>query len=168
MLDFIYNTPTKVFFGKDKQKEVGKIISDLGYKKIMLQYGKGSIKQSGLYDEIMASLKEHDITVVEMGGVEPNPKVEFVRNAVKIAKESGVEMILAVGGRKRDRFKQVHRAWCKSRRGRLGFSNRQSRAQRRVARGVRVNAFGSGKRNEFIGGIIKSFNQQKERVHHRI
>ena len=98
MLDFIYNTPTKVFFGKDKQKEVGKIISDLGYKKIMLQYGKGSIKQSGLYDEIMASLKEYDISVVEMGGVESNPKVEFVRSAVKIAKESGVEMILAVGG----------------------------------------------------------------------
>ena len=98
MLDFIYNTPTKVFFGKDKHKEVGKIVSEYGYKKIMLQYGKGSIKKSGLYDEIISSLTEYNIEVVEMGGVEPNPKLSFVREAIKVAKETGVEMILAVGG----------------------------------------------------------------------
>ena len=98
MLDFIYNTPTKVFFGKDKHKEVGKIISEYGYKKIMLQYGKGSIKKSGLYDEIISSLNEYNIEVVEMGGVEPNPKLSFVRDAIKVAKQTGVEMILAVGG----------------------------------------------------------------------
>jgi len=98
MLDFIYNTPTTVYFGKDKHKEVGKIIKDYGYKKIMLQYGKGSIKKSGLYDEVMSSLTANGIEVVEMGGVEPNPKLSFVRNAVKVAKETGVEMILAVGG----------------------------------------------------------------------
>ena len=46
MLDFEFYTPTKVFFGKDKQKDIGKIISEYGYKKIMLQYGKGSIKTS--------------------------------------------------------------------------------------------------------------------------
>lgn len=98
MLDFIYNTPTKVFFGKDTHKQVGKIIADYGYKKIMMQYGKGSIKKSGLYDEIMQSLNEYKITVVEKGGVEPNPKLSFVRDAVKIAKEENVELILAVGG----------------------------------------------------------------------
>lgn len=98
MLDFEFYTPTKVFFGKGKQKDVGKIISDYGYKKIMLQYGKGSIKRSGLYDEIMTSLKEYNIDVVEMGGVEPNPKIEFVRDAVKLAKETGTQLVLAVGG----------------------------------------------------------------------
>ena len=98
MLDFIYNTPTKVFFGKDTHKQVGKIIADYGYKKIMMQYGKGSIKKSGLYDEIMQSLNEYKITVVEKGGVEPNPKLSFVRDAVKIAKEEEIELILAVGG----------------------------------------------------------------------
>lgn len=98
MLDFIYNTPTKVYFGKDKQKEIGKIISDLGYNKIMLQYGKNSIKKSGLYDEVISSLKQHNIKVVECGGVEPNPKVEFVREAIKIAKKTKVQLILAVGG----------------------------------------------------------------------
>ncbi len=98
MLDFTYYAPTKVHFGRDKQKEVGKIISEYGYKTIMMQYGKSSIKKNGLYDEVMASLNEYGIKVIEMGGVEPNPKVSFVREAAKVAKENKVEMILAVGG----------------------------------------------------------------------
>ncbi len=98
MKDFIYYAPTKVFFGKEKHKDIGNIIKEYGYKNIMLQYGQGSIKKSGLYDDIMTSLKESGINVVEMGGVEPNPKLSFVREAVKVAKENNVEMILAVGG----------------------------------------------------------------------
>lgn len=98
MKDFIYYTPTKVFFGKDRHKDIGKIIKEFGYNNIMLQYGQGSIKKTGLYDEVMASLSECGINVVEMGGVEPNPKLSFVREAVKVAKENNVQMILAVGG----------------------------------------------------------------------
>ena len=98
MLDFTYYTPTKVYFGKDTHKNVGEIIKNYGYKKIMLQYGKGSIKKSGLYDEVMKSLEENGIEVVLMGGVEPNPKLSFVREAIKFAREEKVEMILAVGG----------------------------------------------------------------------
>lgn len=98
MLDFLYYAPTKVFFGREKHKEVGKIIKEYGFSKIMLQYGKESIKKNGIYDEVMASLRENEIEVIEMGGVEPNPKVSFVRKAAKKAKEEKVEMILAVGG----------------------------------------------------------------------
>ncbi len=98
MREFYYHTPTEVFFGKGKEKEVGKIISSFGVKKVMLQYGKNSIKKSGLYDTVISALKASDIEVVEMGGVEPNPKLTFVREAVKIAKAEKVEMILAVGG----------------------------------------------------------------------
>ncbi len=98
MQDFIYNTPTTVYFGKDKEKEVGSIIASYGYKKIMMQYGKGSIKSSGLYDTVIASLKENSIEVIEFGGVEPNPKLEFVREAIKVAIKEKVELILAVGG----------------------------------------------------------------------
>ena len=98
MLDFVYNTPTKVFFGKNTQAEVGKIIKDYGYTKIMIQYGKTSIKKSGLYDQVVSSLNENGIKFVEMGGVEPNPKVEFVRDAICLAKRENVELILAVGG----------------------------------------------------------------------
>lgn len=98
MLDFTYYTPTKVVFGKNGHKKVGEIIKSYGYKKIMMQYGKGSIKKIGLYDEVMSSLKENNIEVVEMGGVEPNPKLSFVRKAIDIARKENVEMILAVGG----------------------------------------------------------------------
>ncbi len=98
MLDFTYYAPTKVYFGRGEQRDVGRIIQDYGYKKIMLQYGKESIKKSGLYDEVMASLAEYGIEVIEAGGVEPNPKVSFVREAVVLAKKEKVEMILAVGG----------------------------------------------------------------------
>ncbi len=98
MRNFVFNTPTKVFFGKDTHKNIGEIVKQYGFKKIMMQYGKSSIKKNGLYDEIMNSLKENEIEVIEMGAVEPNPKVTFVREAVKVAKEQGVELILAVGG----------------------------------------------------------------------
>lgn len=98
MQDFTYYAPTKVFFGRDKHKDIGKIVKSYGFDNIMLQYGKESIKKSGLYDEVMLSLSENGIKVVEMGGVEPNPKLSFVIEAVKVAKETGVQMILAVGG----------------------------------------------------------------------
>ncbi len=98
MRDFIYYAPTKVHFGKNEHKKVGKIIKEYGFSTIMMQYGMGSIKKSGLYDEVMASLKENGIKVIEMGGVEPNPNITFVRNAIKVARENKVEMILAVGG----------------------------------------------------------------------
>ncbi len=98
MLNFEYYAPTKVFFGKDRQSQIGEIISGYGYKKIMMIYGKGSIKTTGLYDEIINSLSKNGIDVVEIGGVEPNPKIEFVRQAISIAKNEKVELVLAVGG----------------------------------------------------------------------
>ena len=98
MRDFIYYTPTKVIFGKDKHKEVGNIIKEYGFKKIMLMYGKGSVKSSGLFDEVMNSLNENGIEVVEMGGVEPNPTLIFARKAIEKARANNVEMVLAVGG----------------------------------------------------------------------
>jgi len=98
MRDFTYYAPTKVFFGKGKENEVGEIIKGYGFNKIMMQYGRASIKENGLYDRVMTSLKANGIEVVEMGGVEPNPKLDFIRKAVEVAKEEKVELILAVGG----------------------------------------------------------------------
>lgn len=98
MRDFNFYTPTKIYFGKNKEALVGEIIKEYGFKKIMLQYGMGSIKKCGLYDTVMTSLKENGIEVVEAGGVEPNPKYDFIKNAVEIAKKENVELILAVGG----------------------------------------------------------------------
>lgn len=98
MLDFIYNTPTTVYFGKEKEKQIGEIIKGYGYTKIMMQYGKGSIKKSGLYDIVIDALHKAGIQIIEVGGVEPNPKLDFVYKAIEIAKSEKVQMILAVGG----------------------------------------------------------------------
>jgi len=98
MNNFTYYAPTKVFFGKGEENNVGKIISSYGYKKVMLHYGGGSIKKSGLYDRVVKSLVENGIEYVDFGGVEPNPKLSMVRKGAKLCREQGVEMLLAIGG----------------------------------------------------------------------
>ena len=98
MLNFIYNTPTKVFFGKDEELKIGSIIKEYGFKKILLHYGKSSIKKNGLYDIIIGKLQENGIDYVELGGVEPNPKLSLVEKGIEIVKKEKIDMILAVGG----------------------------------------------------------------------
>ena len=93
MQDFIYNAPTKVYFGKGKEREIGKIVKEYGYSKIMVQYGQGSVVRSGLLDTVLKELKDNGIEVVLLGGVEPNPKITFVREAIKIAKSEKVELV---------------------------------------------------------------------------
>ena len=83
MLDFTYYAPTKVYFGKGKHHEVGEIIKNYGFTKIMLMYGKGSIKKSGIYDNVIRSLSAAGISYVEMGGVDPNPNLNFVKKQWK-------------------------------------------------------------------------------------
>ena len=92
---FMYNAPTKLFIDCDLDN-LGKIVKSYGYKNILLLYGGGSIKKSGLYDKVVQSLVENEINYVEAGGVEPNPKVSLVREV--LAKNYEFEMILAVGG----------------------------------------------------------------------
>jgi alcohol dehydrogenase YqhD (iron-dependent ADH family) len=98
MLPFQYYAPTKVFFGKDTHLKVGEIITQYGYKTILLHYGGGSIVKNGIYDQVTAALKAAGLRVVELGGVQPNPKLSLVREGVKLCKEQGVELVLAVGG----------------------------------------------------------------------
>lgn len=98
MEQFSYYTPTKVIFGKGVQSQVGEVIRSYGYKKILLHYGSGSIKRSGLYDQIVASLNASGIEFVELGGVQPNPKLSLSRKAAQLCIDEQVEMILAVGG----------------------------------------------------------------------
>lgn len=98
MINFEYYTPTKVFFGKDTHKNIGEIIKSYSYKKILFHYGKGSIRKTGLYDQVAGSLKDNGIDFVELGGVEANPKVSLVRVGAELCKREKVDMVLAVGG----------------------------------------------------------------------
>jgi len=97
VLNFTYHIPTKIYFGKGEHKRVGEYVRPYA-RKILLHYGGGSIKRSGLYDEIVASLHEAGIAFAELGGVVPNPRVSLVYEGIALCRREGVELILAVGG----------------------------------------------------------------------
>ncbi|QKF73628.1 iron-containing alcohol dehydrogenase [Aliarcobacter faecis] len=98
MENFSFYNPTRVEFGKDKEKNIGKYISEFGVKKVLLVYGSERIKKDGLFDTVEKSLKENSIEFVSFGGVISNPIIKTVREAIKMAKEQKVEAILSVGG----------------------------------------------------------------------
>ena len=98
MENFAYYTPTKVVFGKDEEKNIGKLAKEFGAKKVLIHYGGGSAVRSGLIDKIKTSLTEESISFVELGGVKPNPRLSLIYEGIKLAKENSVDFILAVGG----------------------------------------------------------------------
>ena len=98
MNNFDFCSPTKIFFGKDKETLIGDIIKEYGFKKVLFHYGKSSIFKTGLYDKVVDSLKRNNIEFIELGGVEPNPDITLVRKGVEICKNNDVDLILAVGG----------------------------------------------------------------------
>lgn len=94
MNNFVFQNPTKLIFGKG---QIAKLSEELPKgKKIMVTFGGGSVKNNGVYDQVVAALEGFDF--VEFWGIEPNPKVETLRKAVEICKSEGVEFLLAVGG----------------------------------------------------------------------
>lgn len=94
---FSYHNPTKLYFGEESLGFLKDEMKNYG-ENILLVYGGGSIKKSGLYDEISAILKECGKSVAEVSGVMPNPTVDKLREGVKIARENNSDFILAVGG----------------------------------------------------------------------
>lgn len=95
--NFTYCNPTKLYFGKESIKGLNKELPKYG-KNVLLVYGGGSIKKSGIYDEIVKILKENGKEVFEDAGVMPNPTVEKLNEGVDIARKSKADFILAVGG----------------------------------------------------------------------
>ena len=95
MNNFTYHVYTDVRFGKDQINTLPELVAPLG-RKVLLVYGGGSIKKNGIYAKIQELLSDCDI--YELSGIEPNPKIESVREGVKLCKEHGIELVLAVGG----------------------------------------------------------------------
>ena len=98
MKDFIYYAPTKVFFGKGVEKQVGPTLYSHGFKHVLVHFGGGSVVRNGLLDIVRSSLAAAGVTWVELGGVEPNPKIALIREGIEFAKTNKVECIVAVGG----------------------------------------------------------------------
>lgn len=97
MLNYIHNIPTKILFGKGMISKLAEVLRPFG-KNVLLTYGGGSIKKTGLYDKVMDILSDEGFTVTECGGIEPNPRIESVERGVKLCKENSIDVILAVGG----------------------------------------------------------------------
>ena len=98
MYNFNYYTPTKVVFGKNTEDQCGELVKEQGCKKVLIHYGSGSVRRSGLLDKVKASLDDAEIDYIELGGAVPNPRLSLVYEGIGLAKKEGVDFILAVGG----------------------------------------------------------------------
>ena len=97
MENFTFRNTTKIIFGKDAESRVGVEAARYG-NKILLHYGGGSIKKYGLYDRILKSLKDAGLEIIELGGVQPNPRLSLVKRGIDICRKEKIEFILAIGG----------------------------------------------------------------------
>jgi len=96
MNNFTYSIPTKVYFGKGQIRHLTEL-RESG-SRVLLVYGGGSIKRTGLYDTAMKLLLEAGLKVFELAGVEPNPRIQTVRRGAEICKTEKADMVLAIGG----------------------------------------------------------------------
>lgn len=97
MNSFVYDIPVKVYFGENQLQHLGEELSKFG-KRVLLTYGGGSIKKTGLYDTVMSEIKKNGLEVFELSGIEPNPRIKSVRKGVRICKDEKIDVLLAVGG----------------------------------------------------------------------
>ncbi len=98
MKNFTYYAPTRVMFGKGTEEELGKIVSGYGFHKVLIHFGGGSVKRSGLLERLEKSLAAAGVEYVEFGGVQPNPKLSLVREAIQVCVQEQADLVLAVGG----------------------------------------------------------------------
>ena len=98
MRNFEYFAPTKVVFGEGAEERAGELVKEFGGTKVLVHFGGQSAKRSGVLDRVVSSLDAAGVEHVLFGGVEPNPHISLVRDGIKVAKEAGVDFLLAVGG----------------------------------------------------------------------
>lgn len=98
MRDFTFFNPTRIEFGKEKEANIGQYIKEFGVNSVLILYGSDRVKRNGLFSRVATSLEEQGITFAELGGVISNPLISRVRDAITVAKEKGLQGIVAVGG----------------------------------------------------------------------
>ena len=98
MKDFNFYAPTRVVFGRESEARLPELIKQYGGTKVLIHYGGGSARRSGLLDKVEKMLTEAGINFVELGGVVPNPLLSKVKEGIDLCSREGVDFILAVGG----------------------------------------------------------------------
>ena len=98
MKDFVFYSPTKVVFGQNGVEQTGALTAAFGGKKVLVHFGSGSARKSGLLDRVCRSLEEQGIAYVTLGGVKPNPRLSLIREGIRLGRQEKVDFLLAVGG----------------------------------------------------------------------
>lgn len=98
MINFNFYSPTEFVFGKDTELKIAKLLTKHGANRVLIHYGGGSIKKSGLYDRVITVLNDHDIKYFELGGVVPNPRSKLVYEGINLVRKEKIDFILAIGG----------------------------------------------------------------------
>lgn len=97
MINFDFQCKTEIIFGKGTEHQVGKESKRFGTR-VLLIYGGGNIKKTGLYNSVTNSLKEENLFFTELSGVEPNPLLSLVKKGIKLCRDEKIDFLLAVGG----------------------------------------------------------------------
>ncbi len=98
MIDFDFISPTKIYFGTNKEELIGQICNERGYKRVYIVIGQGSVKRSGLLDTVLDSLNANDIKYQILEGVRPNPTIDLCHKGIEEARAFAPNLILAIGG----------------------------------------------------------------------
>ena len=98
MFDFTFHNPTKIEFGRGKERNIGLYMREFDAKRTLLIYGSERIKKDGLFDTVTASLKENGIEFIELGGVVSNPVLSKVYEGIELARKFNADSVLSVGG----------------------------------------------------------------------
>jgi alcohol dehydrogenase YqhD (iron-dependent ADH family) len=98
MKDFNFYAPTEVAFGRESESQLATLVKKYGGTRVLVHYGGGSARRSGLLDKVFGMLTEAGIPYVELGGVVPNPLLSKVKEGIELCRREKVDFILAVGG----------------------------------------------------------------------
>ena len=98
MFDFTFHNPTKIEFGRGKERNIGLYMREFNAKRTLLIYGSDRIKKDGLFDTVAASLKENGIEFIELGGVVSNPVLSKIYEGIGLARKFNADSVLSVGG----------------------------------------------------------------------
>ena len=163
--NFYYSNPTKLYFGEDALQNLEAELQKYG-DTVQLIYGGGSIKKSGLYDQIIEILITCGKTIVEDGGVMPNPTIEKVYDGCQKAKENDVDLLLAVGGGSVcDYAKAVSvSAWCEEDPWDKYYLRMEDVDNRIIPVGCVLTMVGTG--SEMNGGSVITNHEQKLKIGH--
>lgn len=98
MKNFEFYSPTKIYFGKDREEEIGRILSEQKVDKVLIVIGKNSVIKSGLLERVVESLHKENIEYVLLKGVRANPSFDLVEEGIKLVRENEIKFILPIGG----------------------------------------------------------------------